>query len=117
MLGSDYPYKPVEETCKYDKSKVVGSLFGSYNITPHDEHQMAAVIAKIGPVALAYRVVDGFRDYKSGVYTKEGCGSTPMDVNHAVQAVGYGTESGVDYWLVKNSWGADWGDSGYFKIR
>lgn len=38
MLGSDYPYKPVEETCKYDKSKVVGSLFGSYNITPHDEH-------------------------------------------------------------------------------
>ena len=117
MLGEDYPYQPVAETCKYDKSKIKAATFGSYNITAYDEHEMAAVIAKIGPVALSYKVVTGFRDYKSGVYTNTDCGKGPMDVNHAVQAVGYGTENGVAMWIVKNSWGADWGDQGYFKIR
>jgi len=38
-------------------------------------------------------------------------------VNHAVVAVGYGNEDGMDYWLIKNSWGADWGDNGFFRMQ
>ena len=54
-----------------------------------------------------------FKFYKSGVITSESCG---QNVNHGVLIVGYGTENGIDYWLVKNSWGSMWGLGGYVKI-
>jgi len=113
-----YPYKAVDEACAVDKSTyaldVVG---GSVNITEGDEVELKSAIFEHGPVSIAFQVVDGFRDYTTGVYTSDTCENSTADVNHAVLAVGFGTEGGMDYWLVKNSWGADWGDQGYFKIQ
>ena len=54
----------------------------------------------------------GFKFYKKGILKRFCCDS----IDHAVLAVGYGTDKGEDYWLVKNSWGEDWGESGYFKL-
>ena len=52
--------------------------------------------------------------YESGVYN--GCSINKTTIDHAVQLVGYGTEAGQDYWLVRNSWSANWGDGGYIKL-
>jgi C1A family cysteine protease len=51
--------------------------------------------------------------YESGIINDENCGTR---TNHAIVAVGWGSENGVDYFIVRNSWGAAWGEDGYGKI-
>ena len=67
----------------------------------------------LGPVSVSIEADEtAFQFYTSGVITS-GCGSS---LDHGVLVVGYGTESGEKYFLVKNSWGSSWGESGYVKI-
>jgi len=51
--------------------------------------------------------------YDSGIITSD-CGT---DLDHGVTAVGYGTEGKTDFYIVKNSWGADWGEKGYVRVQ
>jgi cathepsin H len=97
-----------------------------YNVTAYDEDDLVAAIAQVGPVSIAYQVSPDFRLYSHGVYdswnattSQTMCKSGPMDVNHAVVAVGYGeTEAGKDdssppvpFYIVRNSWSTSWGKS------
>merc|ERR1712125_231805 len=67
-----------------------------------------------GPTSVAIEADKSvFQTYKSGILNSEACG-TKLD--HGVLAVGYGTENGQNYYLVKNSWNTTWGDNGYVKI-
>lgn len=113
-----YPYTAKDGECKFSAENVGVKVVDSVNITQYAEDELKHAVAFTRPVSVAFEVVsDGFRFYKEGVYTSETCGSTPMDVNHAVLAVGYGVHNGTSYWLIKNSWGGDWGDGGYFRME
>jgi len=117
---TSYPYKAVDEpTCSFNPNQVASRVIGSVNITQGDEDELLDAIAFVGPVSIAFQVYGNFRMYSGGVYTSTDCGNKPENVNHAVLAVGYGhdKESGMNYWIVKNSWGPEWGEAGFFKIQ
>jgi len=69
-----------------------------------------------GPIQVAYMVYKSFMSYQSGVYSKLSY-ETQAEGGHAVKLVGWGTDSGTDYWLVANSWSTEWGENGFFKIK
>jgi len=92
-------------------AKVTESIY-DYSCT---EEKLKQLVYEYGAVETGIYASDSaFGNYASGVF--DGC-STDVGSNHAVVAVGYGTENGDDYWIVKNSWGSGWGDNGYIKIK
>jgi len=117
MLEADYPYTGRHSflsKCKYDASKAVGKVVGFTDVKMDTTGaQLKAALAK-GPVSVAIEADQSiFQSYTSGVITSSSCGT---QLDHGVLAVGYGTEKGTDYFLVKNSWGPSWGAEGYVKI-
>lgn len=83
-----------------------------------DEASLESAVATLGPVSAAIDASrESFQFYSDGVYFDEKCGSKVEEMNHAVLIVGYGTEpDGKQYWLVKNSYGPEWGNGGYIKM-
>jgi C1A family cysteine protease len=87
-------------------------ISGCTNVIPNELQLTYAVFQQ--PVSVSIEADSrSFQLYKSGVYDDNSCGT---NLDHGVLAVGYGTENGKDYWLVKNSWSSSWGDNGYIKI-
>ena len=81
------------------------------NIT-HDEEVLKQALYKIGPLSIGLDFTGMFH-YKSGVSNPRWCSTWP---DHALVLVGYGIK-GEDYWLIKNSWGAKWGENGYLMLK
>lgn len=87
-----------------------------------NEELMKINLVKNGPLAVSFEVYNDFFHYKGGVYVHTGLQEkfNPFEItNHAVLLVGYGVDAatGVKFWTVKNSWGTEWGEDGYFRIR
>jgi C1A family cysteine protease len=84
-----------------------------FNVKTNDQIALKEAVSN-SPVAIAIEAdTRYFQSYSSGVLTSSTCGTT---LDHGVLIVGYGEDDGQKYWLVKNSWGSGWGDSGYVKI-
>jgi KDEL-tailed cysteine endopeptidase len=109
----DYPYEGYDDTCRESSVKPVVGVASFVDVAPNDPDQLKAAIAK-NPVSVAIEAdTFVFQFYSGGVLNDAGCGT---NLDHGVLAVGYGVEGGQEYFLVKNSWGAGWGDSGFIKI-
>ncbi len=117
-LESVYPYTSgtslKKGDCAYKASSATAVTVSSYvDVTPSSPSQMKAALTQ-QPLAVAIEADKMvFQTYQSGVLTDSRCGT---NLDHAVLAVGFGTENGQDYWLVKNSWNTTWGDKGYIKL-
>ncbi|KAF0982077.1 hypothetical protein FDP41_011938 [Naegleria fowleri] len=112
-----YPYEGVDDTCRFNKSNVAATI-SSWTSISSDESQMAAWLAANGPISIAINA-EWLQYYTSGISDPWFC--NPQDLDHGVLIVGYGVGkswlgSEENYWIVKNSWGSDWGEDGYFRI-
>jgi len=119
-LETLYPYTAVDGTCA---RKAENTILPIQNYTclsgPKlaDEAVMAAFLAANGPLSIA---MDAgiLQSYKSGIIKPgrlfDKCSKTQLD--HAINIVGYGVEGTTNFWIVRNSWGTSWGESGYFRI-
>ncbi|XP_078280320.1 procathepsin L-like [Rhinoraja longicauda] len=95
-----YPYTAVQKDCRFRSDKVVANL-RSYHTLRKNETALAIGVANIGPISIAIDASrHSFQYYKEGIYYDEQCSN--KDVNHAMLAIGYGRENGLNYWLIKN---------------
>jgi len=106
-----YPYTAVDGTCKTSCKKTV--TLSAYTDVKSDSDSALATAVAQQPVSVAIEADQAsFQMYSGGVMTAA-CGTA---LDHGVLTVGYGSDGGVEYWKVKNSWGASWGESGYIRL-
>ncbi|CAN8287612.1 unnamed protein product [Cochlearia groenlandica] len=110
----DYPYKASDGTCDQNrKNAKVVTIDGYEDVPENSEASLKKALAH-QPISVAIEAGGrAFQLYSSGVFV----GTCGTELDHGVVAVGYGTEDGKDYWIVRNSWGNKWGESGYIKLE
>ena len=114
FLEKDYGYTAKNGSCKKGNYKAVaGYTVQGYGRHTGGEDQLKAAVQK-QPVTVAVNA-SKWHLYSNGIVDDASWCSG--GVNHAVNVVGYGTDGGVDYWLIRNSWGTGWGESGYIRLN
>ncbi len=109
---SSYPYTATDGTCRFRHTTVGATLQSYTNVASGDENDLQQKVS-LGPTSIAIDASqNSFQFYSSGVYSDPACSSSELD--HGVLAVGWGSDAtGGAYWIVKNSWGTDWGLKGF----
>lgn len=114
-LEGDWAYTATNGTCSPPRGTNPSDFKtnGSVAVTVNSQTDLKAQLV-IQPVSVAIQANQlVFQAYESGVFDDSRCGTS---LDHAVTLVGYGTEGGQDYYLMRNSWGTTWGEAGYMKM-
>jgi hypothetical protein len=111
VSGYDYPYQERDGRCAVDNFTKYVKVESYKSVGINNETVMKSYIASSGPLSVCVDAND-WGGYSGGIKTT--CGTS---IDHCVQLVGYGTEMGTDYWKVRNSWGNDWGEDGYVRLK
>lgn len=113
-LESAYPYTARTQTCKYDQSAATNTEVASWSKVTADDTNALKAALNIGVVSVSIEADKYcFQSYTSGIFDNTNCGTS---LDHAVALVGYGSENGTEYWIMRNSWGTTWGESGYMRM-
>ncbi|XP_016535286.1 cathepsin F [Poecilia formosa] len=110
----DYSYKGHKQTCDFTDRKVAAYINSSLEISK-DEKDIAAWLAEKGPISVALNAF-AMQFYRKGVSHPMKIFCNPWMIDHAVLLVGYGERNGIPFWAIKNSWGEDYGEEGYYYL-
>jgi len=120
ILEKDFPYQEDENTpCKENGETTKFKSWHRIGCT--DVEAIKTAINTFGVVDASVMVNSAFEAYESGIYedTETSCDAEPCynaETNHAIALVGWGEENGKGYWILRNSWGKEWGENGYMRI-
>uniref|UniRef100_A0A2A4JB28 Uncharacterized protein n=1 Tax=Heliothis virescens TaxID=7102 RepID=A0A2A4JB28_HELVI len=114
-LEDDYPYsgKPHQD-CQFDESKVKVKLTDCHSYNLQSQEKLKQLLYHNGPISIGIQGY-GVQAYEGGIISDRQCNIG--GINHGVLLVGYGSENGTDYWIVKNSWAETYGEKGYFRMQ
>jgi len=111
---SDYPYTAQDGTCNFQSNLVKVTISNwQYATTNSDEQTMQTNLATWGPLSICVDA-EPWQDYTGGVMMASDCSNS---LDHCVQLVGYDMTQSTPFWIVRNSWGTDWGENGYIRLQ
>lgn len=111
-----YPYIGKDDNCKFDKSKIVLQVTGGVEIKQNEDIIKEALF-NLGPLSVGLNA-NNLHFYHGGIINDDNKKCNQKALNHGVAIVGYGFDKPTNqkYWIIKNSWGADFGENGYFRM-
>ena len=108
-----YPYKAADGKCKFPSGSIAGTCSGHTDVATTETALQAAASGRVVSVAIAAE--QDFMFYTKGIFDSTTCPTDPDSLDHGVAVVGY--DSSAQYWIVRNSWGASWGEAGYIRMK